>query len=136
MSLTDYVIIHIDGASRGNPGPAACGVIVRNGKGEVLAKVGRFLGHTTNNLAEYQALLVALNHSLKEGYYRIEVFSDSELLTRQINGQYKVKNSNLLPLYMRAQELISQFDKFSITHVKRENNRDADQLANSTLDSA
>ena len=136
MPSTESVLIHIDGAARGNPGPAACGVIVKSVQGKILEEVARPLGRATNNLAEYQALLAALECSLERGYQRVKMYSDSQLLTRQINGEYKVRNADLLPLYRRAREMIARLDSFSITHVPREKNRDADRLANQALDSA
>ena len=134
MPSTESVLIYIDGAARGNPGPAAYGVIVKNRKGEVLARVARSLGRATNNLAEYRALLAALECSLERGYHRVKMYSDSQLLTRQINGEYKVRNADLLLLHRRARDIITRLEAFSITHVPREKNRDADRLANQALD--
>jgi len=133
---TQEVVAHIDGGSRGNPGPAAFGVIVHDAEGARLASFSKFLGHATNNVAEYQGLLAALSYALERHYPRVKVVSDSELLTRQINGQYKVKNPDLKILYERAKTLIRQFDSFTIKHVLREHNREADRLANEALDAA
>lgn len=130
------VVIHIDGGSRGNPGPAAYGLIVDQADGNRVASLSKYLGHTTNNVAEYEGLLAALNYALEHNYFRLKVISDSELLTRQINGQYKVKNTNLKVLYDQAKALIAQFDAFRIEHVRREHNREADRLANQAMDAA
>ena len=136
MPKAQEIVAHIDGGSRGNPGPAAFGVMVHNAQGACLASFAKFLGNTTNNVAEYQGLLAALSYALEHHYPRLKVVSDSELLTRQINGQYKVKNPDLKILYERARTLIAQFDSFTIKHVLREHNREADRLVNEALDAA
>ncbi len=128
------VQIHIDGASRGNPGPAACGILVESAQGERLKELALPLGRTTNNVAEYRALLAALEYAVQAGYRDVALYSDSQLLTRQILGEYKVKKPNLIPLHRRAKEWIARFESFSITHVCREENRQADRLANRVLD--
>lgn len=133
---TQEVVAHIDGGSRGNPGPAAYAVVVRNAQGSRLAAFARFLGQATNNVAEYQGLLAALQHALENQYSRFKVVSDSELLARQITGQYKVKNPDLKILHARAKALIEQFDSFTIKHVLREHNREADRLVDEALDAA
>ncbi len=128
------VVAHIDGGSRGNPGPAAYGVVVSDAEGALLASFSKFLGRATNNVAEYQGLLGVLNYALEAGHTRLKVISDSELLTRQITGQYKVRNPDLKILHQHARQLIQQFDSFSIQHVLREHNREADGLVNEALD--
>ena len=128
------VQIHIDGASRGNPGPAACGIVVESAQGERLKELALTLGRTTNNVAEYRALLAALEYAVQAGYRDVALYSDSQLLTRQILGEYKVKKPDLIPLHRRAKEMIARFESFSITHVPREENRQADRLANRVLD--
>lgn len=128
------LIAHVDGASRGNPGPAAYAVIITSSEGVRLASLSEFLGKTTNNFAEYQGLLAALAYAMKHGQRRLRVLTDSELMARQINGMYRVKSADLRPLYDEARRRISQLEAFSITHVRREENRDADRLANQTLD--
>ncbi|HVB29180.1 MAG TPA: ribonuclease HI family protein [Terriglobia bacterium] len=133
---TQEVVAHIDGGSRGNPGPAAYGVVVCNAEGTRLASFSKFLGCATNNVAEYQGLLAALGYALEHRHSRLKVVSDSELLARQITGQYKVKNPDLKILHERARTLIAQLDSFSIKHVLREHNREADRLANEALDAA
>ncbi|MEJ2007496.1 MAG: ribonuclease HI family protein [Acidobacteriota bacterium] len=133
---TKEVIAHIDGGSRGNPGPAAYGIVIEQADGTRVASLSKYLGHTTNNVAEYEGLLAALNYALAHNHLRLKVISDSELLTRQINGQYKVRNPNLKILHERARALIAQLDAFQIEHVRREHNREADRLANQAMDAA
>lgn len=132
----EQIIAHIDGGSRGNPGPAAYAVVINSKDGTHLASLSKYLGHATNNVAEYEGLLAALNYALQLNRQRLKIFTDSELLARQINGQYKVKNPNLKVLYDRARTLIAQFDAFRIEHVRREHNREADRLANEAMDAA
>lgn len=128
------VIIHIDGGSRGNPGPAAAGVIVRAADdGTVIHEAGLFLGTTTNNVAEYRALVAALEAAAAVNATAAEVFSDSELLVRQMNGQYRVKKRHLRTLFEQARELADAFEEFSISHVRRDRNTDADRLVNLAL---
>ena len=131
MKLT----VHIDGGSRGNPGPAGAGVVGRAGDdGTVLIEKGRFLGNATNNVAEYRGLLAGLEAAATLGATDVEVYSDSELLVRQMNGQYRVKNAGLKPLYEEARRLASAFDRCACTHVRRERNTEADKLVNKALD--
>jgi ribonuclease HI len=126
---------NIDGGARGNPGPAACGVVIRNAKGEMLAELGEYLGIQTNNFAEYSGLLIALEYAVEEKHPSLKVLSDSELLVRQMQGRYRVKSPGLIELYERAQSLVRKLQHFSIEHVLREYNRDADRLVNKVLDS-
>jgi len=130
------IIAHIDGGSRGNPGPAAYAVVVNAEDGTHLASLSKYLGHATNNVAEYQGLLAALEYALEHNNRCLKIITDSELMARQINGQYKVKNANLKVFYARARALIAQFDSFRIEHVRREHNREADRLANEAMDAA
>jgi len=125
---------HIDGGARGNPGPSAYGVIIRNSKGKIVKELGQYLGLQTNNFAEYSGLLAALEYAQKEKIPSLKVFSDSELLVKQMKGQYKVKSPGLVPLYERARSLVRQLQHFSIEHVRREQNRDADRMVNEVLD--
>ena len=125
---------NIDGGARGNPGPAAYGVIIRNGQGEVLAELGEYLGIQTNNVAEYSGLLAALDWASREKMSSLKVLSDSELLVRQMRGQYKVKNPALKELFDRAQAMVRRLEHFAIEHVRREANRDADRMVNQVLD--
>jgi len=129
-----YLIAHIDGGARGNPGPAGYGVVIEDQSGRKVGARSEYLGHQTNNFAEYQGLIAALEYALAHGPKALKVISDSELLVRQIKGIYKVKNAVLKDLHARAKELISQLDWFSIDHALREHNREADELANQAMD--
>lgn len=125
---------NIDGAARGNPGPASYGVVVRAPDGEVLASLGKYIGRQTNNVAEYYALIAALDYAAAHNLHRLRVRSDSELLVRQMQGRYKVKSPDLRPLYERARKMAAGQEMFAIEHVRREQNSDADALANAALD--
>lgn len=129
------ITANIDGGARGNPGPAAYGVVIRNAKGEVLEEWGEHLGLQTNNVAEYSALLAALKYAVEKNYPSLKVLSDSELLVRQMHGRYKVKNPALQELFDRAQALVRRLQQFSVEHVPRERNKEADRLVNQVLDS-
>jgi ribonuclease HI len=129
-----YLIAHSDGGARGNPGPAGYGVVIQDESGRKIAALSEYLGHQTNNFAEYQGLIAALEYALQHGPKALKLISDSELLVRQIKGIYKVKNPTLQDLHGRAKELIAQLDWFSIGHAMREHNREADQLANEAMD--
>jgi len=130
------LILRTDGASRGNPGPAGIGVVIEDEGGAVLQEISEVIGETTNNVAEYRALLRGLAAARAMGARRIKVFSDSELMVRQMNGSYRVNNQGLLPLFEEARDLIRGFESFSIHYVPREKNARADQLANQALDAA
>ena len=132
----DSVVAHIDGASRGNPGPAAYGVVIESEDGTPLATCSKTLGHTTNNVAEYHGLLAALEYAVERKIRRLKVLTDSELLARQIQGVYKVRSPDLKPLHDRARSAIAQLESFTIQHVRREQNSEADRLANLALDDA
>jgi ribonuclease HI len=129
-----HLIAHSDGGARGNPGPAGYGVVIQDESGRKVAALSEYLGHQTNNFAEYQGLIAALEYALQHGPKALKVISDSELLVRQIKGIYKVKNPTLQDLHGRAKELIAQLDWFSIGHALREQNQDADRLANDAMD--
>ncbi len=129
-----YLIAHSDGGARGNPGPAGYGVVIKDESGRKVAALSEYLGHQTNNFAEYQGLIAALEYAIKHGPKALKLISDSELLVRQIKGIYKVKNAVLQDLHGRAKELIAQMDWFSIGHAFREQNQEADQLANDAMD--
>ncbi|MGB8990401.1 MAG: ribonuclease HI family protein [Candidatus Sulfotelmatobacter sp.] len=129
-----YLIAHIDGGARGNPGPAGYGVVIQDQSGRKVAQLSEYLGHQTNNFAEYQGLIAALEYALEQGAKAIKVISDSELMVRQIKGIYKVKNATLQDLHSRAKELIANLDWFSISHALREHNTEADRLANEAMD--
>ena len=131
---TNVFVANVDGASRGNPGPASYAVILRGPDGGVRFKVGKYIGRATNNVAEYYALITALEYAASQQIDRLLVRSDSELLVRQMQGRYKVKSTDLRPLYERARKLGNGLAYFIIKHVPREQNRDADELANIALD--
>jgi len=128
------LIAHSDGGARGNPGPAGYGVVIKDETGRKVAALSEYLGHQTNNFAEYQGLIAALEYALQHGPKALKVISDSELLVRQIKGIYKVKNAVLKDLHARAKELIAQLEWFSIGHALREHNQEADRLANEAMD--
>lgn len=128
-------LIYIDGGARGNPGPAAAGVCITTPDGsEALHEAGYWLGTMTNNEAEYQGLLHALGAAHRLGFESIHVRSDSELMVKQIKGEYRVKAANLKPLFATARERLGNFRDWSIEHVRREKNKRADQLANLAMD--
>jgi ribonuclease HI len=125
---------NIDGGSRGNPGPAAYGVVMRDGRGEVVARLKKYIGQNTNNVAEYFGLIAALDYAQAHGIRALRVESDSELLVKQMRGQYKVKSEELKPLFERAKKMSQTLEMFRIEHVYREQNREADALVNQALD--
>jgi len=125
---------NIDGGSRGNPGPAAYGVVIRDARGQIAAKLKKYIGRSTNNVAEYYGLIAAMDYAQTHGILALRVESDSELLVKQMRGLYKVKSADLQPLYERARKMSQGFESFRIEHVYREQNREADALANEALD--
>jgi len=129
-----HLVAHIDGGARGNPGPSGYGVAIEDESGHRVAALSQYLGRQTNNFAEYQGLIAALEYACEHGHKALAVVSDSELLVRQIKGIYKVKNAALRDLHARAKELIAQLEWFSIGHVLRGHNQEADQLANAAMD--
>jgi ribonuclease HI len=134
VAPADLVTAYIDGGARGNPGPAGFGVRLTDAGGKVLAEISEYLGSSTNNQAEYSALLAALEYARDHGCGSLRVMSDSELLVRQMQGAYKVKSPDLKPLHERARQLARGLGHFEIQHVPREKNRDADRLANAAMD--
>jgi ribonuclease HI len=126
--------IFSDGAARGNPGPAGAGAVVLDSKGKVLARVGKFLGKQTNNVAEYEGVLLGLARAKELGATEIEVRADSLLLIRQLEGEYQVKNAALKLLHARAKALLRQFDHYDLRHVPREENTLADEMSNRAID--
>jgi len=124
---------NIDGGSRGNPGPAAYGVVIRDTRGEIVAKLKKYIGRMTNNVAEYYGLIAALDYAESHRVKAIRIESDSELLVKQMRGLYKVKSADLQPLFERAQKMSKAFESFRIEHIYREQNREADALANEAL---
>jgi probable phosphoglycerate mutase len=134
MPASGVHIVNIDGASRGNPGPAAYAVVIRDPAGHVVVELAKRIGIETNNVAEYYALLAALDYAASQSIHALRIRSDSELLVRQVQGRYKVRSADLKPLHERASRLLRQLAYFAIEHVPREQNRDADSLANVALD--
>jgi len=128
------LLIHIDGGSRGNPGDAGFGVYVTDASGTERAALYGYIGVATNNVAEYQALLHALRYAIAEGATSVRLFSDSELVVKQMDGRYKVKHQHMLPLHREARELMARLPDVRLTHVPREQNKEADRLANQALD--
>jgi len=131
---TDKLIIYTDGAARGNPGPAAIGAVLKDTANKTIATISRRLAPTTNNQAEYLAIISGLEKAVSLGAKNIIVKSDSELAVKQIKGQFKVKNTALRPLYQQVVQLTGKLESFSITYIPREQNRQADDLANKALD--
>lgn len=126
----------MDGGARGNPGPAAAGAVVTDAAGQVLAERGEYIGEATNNVAEYRAVLLGLALARDLGATRVEVVNDSELVARQIGGQYKVKKAGLKPLFAETMAALRAFDQWSVRTVRREQNERADELVNEALDRA
>ncbi|MFH0800144.1 MAG: ribonuclease HI family protein [Pseudomonadota bacterium] len=129
------VIIHSDGAARGNPGPAGAGAVLTDREGKVVGEVCRYLGDSlTNNQAEYRALLLALAEAAGKGATRVCIYADSELMVKQIRGEYRVKNEGIKPLFQEVMGLLRKIGGYTIEHVPREKNKRADQLANLAID--
>ncbi len=131
---TKSMLIWVDGAARGNPGPAAIGAVIKDEQGATLARISQRIGKTTNNQAEYRALIAALEKAVQLGARRVSVYSDSELVVRQITGRYRVKKAELKPLFQKVTQLQSRLESFSISHIPRCQNTEADRLANEALD--
>ena len=127
-------ILWTDGAARGNPGPAGSGAILKTTSLEVLAADGQYIGETTNNVAEYKALLLGLLRALQHGIRRLEVRADSELMIKQLRGEYQVRAEGLKPLFAEAKGMIGRFEAVRLVHVRREQNVEADRLANQAID--
>jgi len=126
--------IYTDGVARGNPGEGGYGVIIKGSDGDIVEEIGGYIGETTNNFAEYSALVTGLKASIKYRADKIEVYSDSELMVRQLNGVYKVKSESLIPMYKEAKMIMSLLGDVKITHIPREKNKEADILANKAVD--
>lgn len=133
-AASNWVIAYTDGGSRGNPGPAGYGVVILGEDGNILGELSEFLGMRTNNVAEYSGLLAALEFALANGHPRLRVVSDSELMVKQIRGQYRVQSPDLRPLYEEAKRRIAKLEAFQIEHVLRGKNKKADELANRAMD--
>ncbi|HET9197720.1 MAG TPA: ribonuclease HI family protein [Solirubrobacterales bacterium] len=130
------IAVNVDGGARGNPGPAAIGVVLRDGAGEVLEEVGEAIGEATNNVAEYRALLRGIELAAQHGATELELIGDSELVVRQVEGRYKVKHADMKELHGEVTRALRGFDSWSIRHVRRAENADADRLVNQALDGA
>ncbi len=130
------LVVHVDGGARGNPGPAAIGVVVSDAEGRLLEEVAETIGEATNNVAEYRALLRGLERARALGADEVEVVGDSELVAKQVTGQYKVKHVGLRPLYAEARQALAGFDRWSVRTVPRAQNATADALVNAALDAA
>ncbi len=131
---TGWFTAHCDGGSRGNPGPAGFGAVIEDAAGSVVARLSEYLGKQTNNYAEYAGLLAVLGWALENGARRLCVVSDSELMVRQMKGQYKVKNEGLKPLWAEAQKRVERLEDFEMRHTLRGGNKEADRLANDAMD--
>ena len=129
-----FWLLHCDGASRGNPGPAGAGMVLFDPQGRLQARKGRYLGETTNNVAEYQALLLGLEEAQRLGVKQLRVLADSELMVKQLTGRYRVKSPHLIPLWRQAVNALKKFDAWAIAHVPREENHLADEAANRAID--
>lgn len=129
-----HLTVNVDGGARGNPGPAAIGVVIRNGNGDVVEEVGEKIGKATNNVAEYRALLRGIELAKANGATQLELIGDSELVVRQVEGRYKVKNAGMKKLHEEVKRALRGVDSWSIRHVRREQNSDADRLVNEALD--
>lgn len=132
----ERVVVNVDGGARGNPGPAAVGAVAADPDGAVLAERGEYIGETTNNVAEYRALLLGLELARELGASSVEVVNDSELVAKQISGEYRVKHAGLKPLYLEAMAALRGFDDWSVRSVRRASNARADALVNQALDTA
>jgi ribonuclease HI len=128
------LVANIDGGARGNPGPAGYGVVLHDESGKKIDSLHEYLGAQTNNFAEYSGLVAALEYAISHGYRSMKVRSDSELMVKQIKGEYKVRSEALFDIYREAKDLIRKLDSFHIQHVYREQNREADRLANLAMD--
>jgi ribonuclease HI len=128
------VIVHVDGGARGNPGPAAAAAVVSDADGQVLDEAAEVLGVVTNNVAEYRGLLLGLQRARELGATEVEVVNDSELVAKQVNGEYKVKHADMKPLHRAATEVLEEFDRWSVRSVPRAQNAHADALVNQALD--
>jgi len=128
------LVVNVDGGARGNPGPAAIGVVVRSDDGEVVTDAAEAIGRATNNVAEYRALIRGIELAAQNGATSLELYGDSELVVKQVRGEYKVKDAGLKPLHAEARAALSAFEEWSFSHVRREQNAEADALVNQALD--
>jgi len=128
------MVVNVDGGARGNPGPAAIGVVVRDPEGGILEERGERIGTATNNVAEYRAMLLGIERARELGATEVELIGDSELIVRQVKGEYKVKDATLRDLHAEVGRSLADFERWSIRHVRREQNAEADRLVNEVLD--
>jgi ribonuclease HI len=134
--LPERVVVNVDGGARGNPGPAAIGAVAATPDGEILERRGLAIGRATNNVAEYRALLLGIALAEELGAAEVELVGDSELIVKQVKGEYRVKDAALRDLHGQVRGALEGFDRWSIRHVRREQNAEADRLVNETLDQA
>lgn len=132
----EKVVVHVDGGSRGNPGPSAVAAVASTPDGDPLAERSSYIGETTNNVAEYRAVQLGLELARELGASSVEVVNDSQLIARQIGGQYKVKHAGLKPLFLETMRALREFDQWAVRDVRREHNKRADELVNEELDRA
>jgi ribonuclease HI len=134
--VSERVVVNVDGGARGNPGPAAIAAVATNPDGEHLASRGEAIGRQTNNVAEYRALLLGIELARELGAAEVDLIGDSELVVKQVKGEYRVKDAGLKPLHAQVRGALTDFNRWSIRHVRREHNAAADRLVNETLDEA
>lgn len=135
-AANSHLILHTDGGARGNPGPSGIGVQITDQAGAVVQEIAEYIGEATNNQAEYKALIRGLEEAKKLGAETLQVYMDSELIVKQIKGEYKVKNKDLAPLFVKVYNLSQTFKKVAVAHVRREQNEEADRLVNEAIDAA
>jgi ribonuclease HI len=134
--VPEKLVVNVDGGARGNPGPAAIAAVVTTPEGEIVDRTGEAIGRATNNVAEYRALLLGIERARALGAREVELVGDSELVVKQVKGEYRVKDAGLKPLHAQVRAALADFDRWSIRHVRRERNAEADRLVNETLDEA
>jgi ribonuclease HI len=132
--LPERLVVNVDGGARGNPGPAAVAAVVATPDGEVIERTGELIGEATNNVAEYRAMLLGIERARALGAREVELIGDSELIVRQLRGEYKVKDRNLAELHRRARASLAELERWSVRNVRREHNAEADRIVNETLD--
>ena len=134
--VAERVVVNVDGGARGNPGPAAIAAVVATPEGEIIDEVGQTIGRATNNVAEYKALLLGIERAAAAGASEVELIGDSELIVKQVRGEYRVKDASLRELHAEVRTALAPFERWSIRHVRREHNVEADALVNQALDAA
>jgi ribonuclease HI len=134
--VAERVVVNVDGGARGNPGPAAIAAVVATPEGEILDRAAETIGRATNNVAEYRALLLGIERAAAAGAAEVELVGDSELIVKQVRGEYRVKDAALRELHIEVRKALAPFERWSIRHVRREHNAEADRLVNEVLDKA